>query len=75
MKTFKMSWNTDGRRLVCRWVESEEHEKYDSASMLSDSRVSCRTRSQSSPAPSTKLNWDLVFGSGRAARQSPGYVL
>jgi len=26
MRALKMSWNTEGGRLVCRWVESEECE-------------------------------------------------
>ena len=25
MKMLRMSWNTEEGRLVCRWVESEEH--------------------------------------------------
>jgi hypothetical protein len=27
MGGLKMSWNTEGRQLVCRWVDSEKSEK------------------------------------------------
>jgi hypothetical protein len=29
MRTLKMPWHTEGGRLECRWVESQECEKFD----------------------------------------------
>jgi len=29
MRTLKMWWNTEKGRLECRWVESQECEKFD----------------------------------------------
>ena len=42
MRTLKMSWNTEQGRLECRWVESQECEKFDAdLTWLARSGVSC----------------------------------
>ena len=33
MTRLKMSWNTEGGRLVCRWIESNEREKREPLSV------------------------------------------
>jgi hypothetical protein len=39
-----MSWNMDDGRLACRWVESEEPEKYDVVLVALHWWFHCRSR-------------------------------
>ena len=72
MATLKMSWKTDQGRLECRWVESQESEKFDADLMwLALSRVSCGkgTRSYVALAQMTNLVtlYNVPGGSAQAS--------
>lgn len=48
MRTLKMSWNTEEGRLECRWVESQDREKFDAdLTRLARFGVSCGKRARS----------------------------
>jgi hypothetical protein len=43
MKALKMMWFTEGGRLVCRWVDSEEQENRDTLLLQADTAGSGKT--------------------------------
>jgi hypothetical protein len=61
MKRLKMSWNTEGGHLVCRWIESEE--KCEPSSVADRLRLSYNPGNQST-RPFAWPN-QVVFGFGR----------
>jgi len=64
MRRLKMSWNTEGGRLVCRWVESKEKcEPFSVAYLL---RLSYDPANQSK-RPFAWPTSQVLSGFGRAA--------
>jgi hypothetical protein len=47
MERLKMSWNTEGGRLVCHWIESREREKSEPFSVADLLRLAYDSRNRS----------------------------
>jgi len=56
MRRLKMSWNTEGGRLVCRWIEWKECEEWGPFWIGDQLRLSCNSLVTGSTRARTELN-------------------
>jgi hypothetical protein len=66
MNAIKMSWNTEGGRLACRWVDSKQSGKCCALSIFDHLRISDDPWNQST-RPFTRPNCQVGLGLGRVA--------